>query len=199
MKKDELIALGVAEDIADKVLAINGKDIEKQKKRADDAELERDNYKNQAETAQQSLTDTLAKFEGLESAEAVNQQIADLKAKNEADKAKWEKDIAQRDQSKWLDEKLNEYGVSSPLARKAIIADCMSENGPLKWSNNQFYGFSDYMAEQKKADNALYQTAEEKAAKEAAKAKADNAPSFANATNTGGGKENGANSAPTVF
>lgn len=199
MKKDELIALGIAEDIADKVLVINGKDIEKQKKRADDAELERDNYKNQAEIAQQSLTDTLAKFEGLESAEAVNQQIADLKAKNEADKAKWEKDIAQRDQSKWLDEKLNEYGVSSPLARKAIIADCMSENGPLKWSNNQFYGFGDYMAEQKKADNALYQTAEEKAAEEAAKAKADNAPSFANATNTGGGKENGANSAPTVF
>ena len=199
MKKDELIALGVAEDIADKVLVINGKDIEKQKKRADDAELERDNYKNQAETAQQSLTDTLAKFEGLESAEAVNQQIADLKAKNEVDKAKWEKDIAQRDQSKWLDEKLNEYGVSSPLARKAIIADCMSENGPLKWSNNQFYGFGDYMAEQKKADNALYQTAEEKAAEEAAKAKADNAPAFANATNTSGGKENGANSAPTVF
>ena len=199
MKKDELIALGIAEDIADKVLAINGKDIEKQKKRADDAESERDDYKSQAETAQQTLTDTLAKFEGLESAEAVNQQIEALKADNAANKAKWEKSIAQRDQSKWLDEKLNEYGVTSPLARKAIIADCMSDDGPLKWSNNQFYGFGDYMAEQKKADNSIYKTAEEKAAEEAAKTKAANAPTFANATNTGGSKEGGANFAPTVF
>lgn len=198
MKKDELTELGISEEIADKVLAIHGKDIEKHKKRAEDAESERDNFKTQAETVQQTLDDTLAKFEGLESAEAVNKEIADLKADIEANKTKYEKDIAQRDQNKWLNEKLDEYGVSSQLARKAIISDCTGDDSPLKWNGSQFYGFDDYMAEQKKADNSLYQTAEEKAAAEAAKEKEDNPPSFAHQTG-GDGKESKGYTPPVMI
>ena len=37
MKKEELTALGITEEQADKVLAMNGKDIEKHKKAAEDA------------------------------------------------------------------------------------------------------------------------------------------------------------------
>ena len=40
MKKDELTTLGLTEEQADKVLALNGRDIEKHKKAAEDAKAE---------------------------------------------------------------------------------------------------------------------------------------------------------------
>ena len=50
MKKDELTALGLTDEQADKVLAINGRDIEKHKKAAEDAKAE-------TATLQQQLSD----------------------------------------------------------------------------------------------------------------------------------------------
>ena len=96
---------------------------------------------------------------------------------------------------------MEEYGVTSPYARKQLMAECMDEKSGLKWkgadtgfygfddfmkgADTGFYGFDDFMKDAKKADPSLYQSAEEKAAsekeaQEAAKTAeaAKNAPKF---------------------
>jgi hypothetical protein len=42
MKKEELLNIGLTEEQADKVFAMNGKDIEKHKKAAEDAKADKD-------------------------------------------------------------------------------------------------------------------------------------------------------------
>jgi len=78
--------------------------------------------------------------------------------------------LTRRDQSEWIDQKLDEYGVASPYARKQLKAECLSEDSGLKWKDNTFFGFDDFMKAAKKNDNGLYLSEEEKqaAAKESA-------------------------------
>ena len=51
MKRKELEDLGLEKEAIDKIMDWNGQDIETEKKRADKAEGERDNYKEQLDTA----------------------------------------------------------------------------------------------------------------------------------------------------
>ena len=75
MKKEELIALGISEEVAAKVMAINGADIEHAKAAKDKErkpiEDERDGYKTRAEAAEE----TLKSFDGIDPA-TVKQEVA---------------------------------------------------------------------------------------------------------------------------
>ena len=94
MKKGELTALGLTDEQSDKVLAINGRDIEKHKKAAEDAKAE-------TATLQQQLSDRDKDLEtlkaGAEDAEKVKQQLTDLQTKYNDETAKYQKQIADRD------------------------------------------------------------------------------------------------------
>lgn len=87
MKKDELTALGLTDEQADKVLAINGRDIEKHKKAAEDAKAE-------TTTLQQQLSDRDKDLEtlkaGAEDTEKVKQQLTDLQTKYNDETAKYQ-------------------------------------------------------------------------------------------------------------
>lgn len=87
MKKDELTALGLTDEQSDKVLAINGRDIEKHKKAAEDAKAE-------TATLQQQLSDRDKDLEtlkaGAEDAEKVKQQLTDLQTKYNDETAKYQ-------------------------------------------------------------------------------------------------------------
>ena len=154
-----------------KALSENYKATEEYNKRVERLERERDGYKEQLETANA----TLQGFDGLDP-EKVREQIADYKKKAEDAEKNFNERIAARDQKDWLKAKLDEYGVKSPYARKQLMAECMSAESGLKWKGTEtgFFGFDDFMKAAKAADATLYQTAEEKAASEAAK----NAPRF---------------------
>lgn len=173
MKTDELLALGITEEQAKKVLAIHGKDIEGLKTRADNAESERDNYKSQLDDAkgelgetQKKLDETLDRFKDVDP-EKLQDEIAKYKKEAEDAKNEYEAKATQRDQRDWLNNQLdNVFGVTSPLAKKAIINEVMSSDEGLPWKNGKFLGFDDYMADAKKADNSLYLTDEEKKNKE---------------------------------
>ena len=145
-------------------------------------EAERDGYKSQLE----SLQEATKGFEGMD-AEKVKAEIAALKQKAKDAETKFNAQITARDQQDWLKAKLEEYGVTSPYARKQLMAECMDEKNGLRWKGAEmgFYGFDDFMKDAKKADPSLYQSAEEKAAsekeaQEAAKTAeaAKNAPKF---------------------
>ena len=55
MKTEDLQAQGLTEEQIKFIFAENGKDIAAEKKRADKAEQDRDNWKNRAETAEGTL------------------------------------------------------------------------------------------------------------------------------------------------
>ena len=193
MTTEELTALGLSEEQVKGVMALHGKDINTTKSSLETAEKERDNYKGQAESLQTQLdtaNDTISKF-GDATPESIESLKADVeKYKNDAQAAqdKYNQDITARDQKTWLDSQLDTFGVASPLARKAIIAEvsASTDKGGLPWRNGAFLGFNDYMSQQKEKDPTLYQTQEEKDAANAAKDKEDNPPGFAGSTGDDG-------------
>ena len=87
MKKEDLTALGLEQDVIDKIFAMNGKDIAAEKAKLSKVEGERDNYKTQLDTAKEAL----AKFDGV-NVEDLKGQItklqADIKAKDDEYAAK---------------------------------------------------------------------------------------------------------------
>lgn len=191
MKTAELTALGITEEQATQILAMNGKDIENAKSTvtaAKDKEIatlttERDGYKSQLDTA----TATLKKFEGIDP-EKIQQELQAYKTQAEETEKRFSREITQRDQKDWLKAKLDEYGVKSPLARRQITAEVMSETDGLKWQSAKdgkpasFYGFDDYMKAAKEEDSTLYMTAEEKAEVEKQQQLEKKAPSFTGPT-----------------
>lgn len=178
MKKEELTALGISEEVAKQILAINGKDIENAKnvsteKRVAELTAERDGFKSQFEAADAALK----KFEGIDP-EKITGEIENYKKQAEDAKKDFEAQISRRDQRDWLGKKLGEYGVTSPYARDALITECMDEKSGLKWKDGSFFGFDDFMKSAKEKDAGLYQTAEEKAAAAKEQGLKAKAPSF---------------------
>lgn len=177
MKTEELTAIGLTDEQATQVLAINGKDIEKHKSRITALEGERDNYKSQFETANA----TLKKFEGIDP-EKIQEEIQTYKDKAANAEKDFNRQITQRDQKDWINAKLDEYGVTSPYSRRQLTSDCMADDSGLKWKDGSFFGFDDFMKAAKEKDNSLYLTKEEKEEAEKAAKLKNNAPTFTGPT-----------------
>ena len=177
MKTEELTAIGLTEEQASQVLAMNGKDIEKHKKQITTLEGERDAANAQLAEANA----TLKKFEGIDP-QQIQTELQTYKTKAEEAEKNYNRQITQRDQRDWINSKLDEYGVTSPYARRQLTSDCMAEDSGLSWKDGAFFGFDDFMKAAKTKDNGLYQTAEEKAEAEKAAALKDKAPTFTGPT-----------------
>ena len=186
MKTEELTAIGLTEEQATQVLAMNGKDIEKHKKQITTVEGERDAFKAQLDTA----NETLKKFEGIDP-QQIQTELQTYKTKAEEAEKKFTREMTQRDQRDWIGKKLDEYGVTSPYARRQLTSDIMAEDSGLSWKDGAYYGFDDFMKSAKEKDNGLYQTAEEKAEAEKAAAQKAKAPTFTGPTGdpAGGGEK----------
>ena len=78
-------------------------------------ESERDGYKTQLE----SLQEATKGFEGMD-AEKVKAEIAAWKQKARDAETNFNAQMTARDQRDWLKAKLEEYGVTSPYARKQL-------------------------------------------------------------------------------
>lgn len=169
MKKDELTALGLTDEQADKVLAINGRDIEKHKKAAEDAKAE-------TATLQQQLSDRDKDLEtlkaGAEDAEKVKQQLTDLQTKYNDETAKYQKQIADRDYADALETAFNDGKIefTSKGAKAAACADFMATRCELK--DGKLVGFEARIEDMRKKDPDSFRAE-----------KPD--PSFANPTGNG--------------
>lgn len=173
MKTEELTALGLTEEQIQKVFAMNGKDVEAAKKGLSGIEAERDSLKERLTAAET----TLKSFEGIDPAK-INAEIETYKKRAEDAETEYTRKITERDQTDWITRKLDEYGVTSPYARKQLTTECMSSDSGLKWKDGGFYGFDEYMKAAKEQDSTLYQTPEEKAAAEQASLRQQRAPAF---------------------
>lgn len=153
-------------------------DYNKQVKKLEAAEADRDTYKGQLDTA----NETLEKFKDIDP----DKQAAEIEKYKQAAKEAQEtasKQILQRDQRDYLNTEFDKLGIASDRTRKSLMADIMGEDG-LKWKDGAFYGLSEYLAKENEKDH-FYQTenekkaAADKAAEEEAKQKAaGSAPKF---------------------
>ena len=173
MKTEELTALGLTEEQAAKVFAMHGKELTAEQKKTQKAIEERDDFKGRLETAET----TLKNFEGIDP-EKIQGELADWKKKAEDAEKDFKAQLTRRDQQAWLKEKLDEYGVKSPYARKQLELECMAEGSGLAWKDGQFMGFGDFMKAAKEKDSGLYLTKEEQEAADKAAKEAENAPQF---------------------
>lgn len=167
MKTEELKALGIEDDVAQKIFELNGKDIKAEQKKTEKAEQERDSWKARAESAEE----TLKGFDGVD-VDKLNKDIEDWKARAEKAEKDAEAKILARDQRDYLNAEFDKLDIKSERTRKSLMADIMGEDG-LKWKDGAFMGLSDYLGKENEKDH-FFLTDEEKKQKEAD----DNKPKF---------------------
>lgn len=177
MKKDELTNLGLTEEQMNAVFAMAGRDVESLKKQVSDLEIERTDLQGRLTAA----NDAVAKFDGIDP-EQLKGEVEKYKQQAVDAEANFQKQLTQRDQKGWIKGKMDEYGVESPYARKQLEAEIMAEGSGLSWKDGAYFGFDDFMKAAKQKDNSLYETAEEKAAKEQAQQQQQKAPQIVGRT-----------------
>lgn len=174
-------------------------DYDKQVRKTEKAEADRDNYKGQLDTA----NETLEKFKDIDP----DKQAAEIEKYKQAAKEAQEtasRQILQRDQRDYLNAEFEKLGISSERTRKSLMADIMGEDG-LKWKDGAFMGLSDYLAKENEKDH-FYQTedekkaAAEKAAEDEAKQKAaGSAPKFTDKSEPKGQSAEPPKSVPKIW
>lgn len=155
MKTEELLEIGLTEEQANKVLAINGKDIERHKKAAETAKA--DLTATQEQLAQRDKDiEELKKSAG--DVDGIKQQLADLQAKYTAETDQYQKQIADRDYADAVHRAIADKGVkfSSKAAEKAFIADLTANRLSVK--NGTLDGFEGYLKTQQESDPAAFQS-----------------------------------------
>lgn len=162
-------------------------EFDKQAKKLTAAEADRDNYKGQLDTA----NETLEKFKDIDP-EKQAEEIQKYKqaAKEAQDMAT--KQILERDQRDYLKGEFDNLGIKSGRVRDSLMREIMGEDG-LKWKDGAFMGLSDYLAKENEKDH-FYQTEAEKAEAEAKDKAAGSAPKF---TDKSTGKPAGGDDKPT--
>ncbi|NBH15367.1 hypothetical protein D3Z36_14560 [Lachnospiraceae bacterium] len=147
-------------------------DYDKQVKKTEAAETDRDAYKGQLDTA----NETLEKFKDIDPDKQA-QEIEKYKqaAREAQDNAN--KRILERDQRDWLNREFDEIGVKANHTREYYSNKVMDEKDGLKWKEGAFVGFRDYLAKENEKDH-FYQTEAEKAEAEAKEKAAGSAPKF---------------------
>ena len=144
-------------------------EFEKQAKKLTAAEADRDNYKGQLDTA----NETLEKFKDIDP-EKQAEEIQKYKqaAKEAQDMAA--KQILERDQRDYLKGEFDKLKIESGRVRDSLMREIMGDDG-LKWKDGTFLGLSDYLAKENEKDH-FYQTEAEKAEAEAKQKAAESAP-----------------------
>lgn len=162
-------------------------EFEKQTKKLTAAETDRDTYKGQLDTA----NETLEKFKDIDP-EKQAEEIQKYKqaAKEAQDMAT--KQILERDQRDYLKGEFDKLKIESGRVRDSLMREIMGEDG-LKWKDGTFMGLSDYLEKENEKDH-FYQTEAEKAEAEAKEKAAGSAPKF---TGKSTGKPAGGDDKPT--
>lgn len=147
-------------------------EFDKQAKKLMAAEADRDNYKGQLDTA----NETLEKFKDIDPEKQAEEIQKYKQAAKEAQEAA-DKKILQRDQRDWVNKQFDEIGVTATHTREYYAGKVMDEKDGLKWKNGEFVGFKDYISKENERDH-FYQTEAEKAEAEAKEKAAGSAPKF---------------------
>lgn len=146
MKTDFLKGLGLEQDAIDKIMAENGKDIAAEKTKTAKAEGERDRYKEQLDTA----TESLDKFKDVDPT-AMQGEIENLKQQLKDKDAEYEQKEADRVFSDALKEAIKTAGGKNEKSVMALL-----DVNALKASKNQSEDIKKALDTVKESDAYLF-------------------------------------------
>lgn len=167
-------------------------DYERQAKKLEAAETDRDTYKGQIDTA----NETLEKFKDIDP----EKQAEEIKKYKQAAKEAQEsaaKQILERDQRDYLKGEFDKLEIASGRVRDSLMREIMGEDG-LKWKDGAFIGLSDYLSKENEKDH-FYQTEAEKAEAEAKEKAAGSAPKFTDKSEPKQASAKDTSPAPVIF
>lgn len=149
MKTEFLTELGLTEDQIKSIMAENGKDIKREQDKAVKLESERDNYKEQLETAQTALKD----FDGVDVKE-LQSKISKLDEDLKAKETEYQGKLADIEFNKLLDSAISETGAKSAKAVRAFIdidslKSSKNQSEDIKKALETVKGENDYLFESK--------------------------------------------------
>lgn len=151
MKRDFLKDLGLEDEVINKIMAENGKDIEKHK-------TDRDAYKTKYEDTKQLLDDantTIQSYKDMD-IEGIKKSAEDWKSKYETDTQALNDKLAHQEQKYAVKEYINKYKFSSDLAKDAVLNKLMEKN--FKLENGVFLGADDFMKQLQENDPGVFDT-----------------------------------------
>lgn len=146
MKKEDLIALGLTDEQADKVVEGYGKMIPKS--RLDDKIAEVNDYKEQLAERDTQLAELQSKAQGNEELQA---QIKTLQEQNEQTKADYQQKLDKKDFDFALIEALRDAKARNPKAVKGLL----NIEG-IKFEGDQLIGLSEQLDALKQSDDYLF-------------------------------------------
>ena len=161
MKTEDLKEKGLTDEQIQFVMAENGKDIKKLQKENGTLESDRDNWKQRAETAEE----TLKKFDGVD-LETMQTELNTWKQKAETAEKDYEQKIYERDFSDALKTELESVKFSSDAAKRAVMSE-IKESG-LKLKDGKILGLSDLIGQIKERDASAFVDEEQEKAKQQA-------------------------------
>lgn len=149
MKTEFLKSLNLSQEVIDKIMAENGKDIAAEQKRADKIIQERDSYKLKAENLEIQVNDANAeiqKFKDMD-VEGIRQAADDWKEKAEK---------AEADANKQISEMKFDYALTAALtgakAKNVKAVKALLDKEGLKLNDDKIIGLDEQLS-QIKADN----------------------------------------------
>ena len=153
MKKEELLNIGLTEEQADKVFAMNGKDIEKHKKAAEDARADKEALEKQVADRDKDIAE-LKKTSG--DAAKIQEKLDELQDKYDKETEAYKAQLAQRDYQTAIDKAIADSGVkfSSKSAEKAFRAGI--GDSKLEMKDGVLDGFDKYLEEAKCEDPSAF-------------------------------------------
>ena len=163
MKKEELIALGVDEEVAKKIMAINGTDIENAKAKADKTQ-EIENLKYQLSEKDKLIEEANVQIENFKSLDVEGTKKAADEWKTKYEQSAAEAKTKEEEFNKKLEEqqydfKLNEYvngqKFTSDFAKKAYLAELKAQGFKLDADGN-FLGANEYTEKFKAANQGVF-------------------------------------------
>lgn len=149
MKSEVLREIGLSDEQIKSVMAENGKDIEKLKTDLTNLTADRDKWKSQAETAEESLK----KFEEFD-VEGVKNELSEWKKKAENAEKTYKEDLYKRDFADALRNELETVKFSSESAKKSIMAEI--EGAGLKLSDGKILGLNDLLGQIREKDASAF-------------------------------------------
>lgn len=153
MKKEDLLNIGLTEEQADKIFAMNGKDIEKHKKAAEDAKADKESLEQQVADRDKDI-EALKKANG--DADGIKRQLEELQGKYTKETEEYKTQLAQRDYQSAIDKAISDSGIkfTSKSAEKAFRAGI--GDSKLEMKDGALSGFDKYLEKAKSDDPGAF-------------------------------------------
>lgn len=145
MKKEELIALGIDEEVAKQILVINGKDIEKHKSQITKLTQDLESANEQADAYKQQLDDANTQIQSFKEMdiEGIRQSADDWKAKYDNDIKALQDKMNAKEYEFAIKEYANQFNFTSERVKNSIIEDLKAKE--FKLNDGVLLGADDYM------------------------------------------------------